>query len=363
MLRHGLGVVCLRDERPDLIKPELWARLGCCIGYRICRLAAAVWGQCDEDRAAERAVVPRPGLASAVSRSRRSKLPRSPLSLSIVCTSSASRVAGTHRAAVLEAAVVGEDDVQQRLGELGREAGDLLDRAPDGVVAAGDLADQLAGVVQGDAALVAGVGVELADVVQQRAADGEVAVDAREDLGGGGGRVGDLQRVLEQPGAVGVVVVLGGERAAERAPGVRLGAEEPLHQRGEVGLGEAGDVRVEPALELGDRGGRRVEQPLPVDLERGENALDGELAARSAGALRTCRSPGPARRPSRSRPRRSTSSHTTAGTTPVRSASAEPHVVGAGPGAADLALADEQHLVDGAAVSQVADIADRWGRG
>ena len=32
------------------------------------------------------------------------------------------------------------------------------------------------------------------------------------------------------------------------------------------------------SLELGDRGGRRVEQTLPVDLERGENALYGELA-------------------------------------------------------------------------------------
>ena len=75
-----------------------------------------------------------------------------------------------------------------------------------------------------------------------------------------------------------MVVVLSGERAPENAPAVRVGAEEPLHQRGEVGLGEAGDVGVEPALELGDRGGRRVEQLLPVDLERGENALYGELS-------------------------------------------------------------------------------------
>ena len=106
---------------------------------------------------------------------------------------------GDHRAAVLEAAVVGEDDVQQRLGELGREAGDLLDRAPDGVVAAGDLADQLAGVVQPHAVLVAGVGVELADVVQQRSADGEIAVDPGQNRGGCGRGVRDLQRMLEQP--------------------------------------------------------------------------------------------------------------------------------------------------------------------
>ena len=40
----------------------------------------------------------------------------------------------------------------------------------------------------------------------------------------------------------------------------------------------------------------------------------------------------------------------------------EPHVVRSRPRPADLALADEQHLVDGAAVSQVADIASRVDR-
>ena len=40
---------------------------------------------------------------------------------------------------------------------------------------------------------------------------------------------------------------------------------------------ELGDVGVEPAFELGGGGGRRVEQTLPVDVERRENALDGEL--------------------------------------------------------------------------------------
>ena len=37
----------------------------------------------------------------------------------------------------------------------------------------------------------------------------------------------------------------------------------------------------------------------------------------------------------------------------------KPHVVRAGPGATDLALADEQHLIDGASVLKVANIAGR----
>ena len=65
--------------------------------------------------------------------------------------------------------------------ELGREAGDRLDRAAHAVVAERDLALELAGVGQVGAAVLAGVGLELADVVQQRAADREVAVDAVEE--------------------------------------------------------------------------------------------------------------------------------------------------------------------------------------
>src|SRR4051794_5236822 len=76
--------------------------------------------------------------------------------------------AGHDRAAVLELAVVAEDDVQKRVRVVGREAVDLLDRAPHPVVAEWDLAEQLAGVGQLDRAVAAGVGLDLADVVQQR---------------------------------------------------------------------------------------------------------------------------------------------------------------------------------------------------
>ena len=54
------------------------------------------------------------------------------------------------RAAVLERAVVAEDDVQHRLGERGREAVDLLDLAAHEVVAERDLALQAPGVGQVD---------------------------------------------------------------------------------------------------------------------------------------------------------------------------------------------------------------------
>src|SRR3954471_11077236 len=52
---------------------------------------------------------------------------------------------GDDRGAVFERAVVGEDDVQDRLGESGIEAGDLLDLSPHLVVAERDLALQAAG--------------------------------------------------------------------------------------------------------------------------------------------------------------------------------------------------------------------------
>ena len=65
---------------------------------------------------------------SGSSFSSRSNEPRRPPRLSIMCTSVASRVHGHHGRAVLERAVVGEDDVQHRGGELRREAGQVLDQ-------------------------------------------------------------------------------------------------------------------------------------------------------------------------------------------------------------------------------------------
>lgn len=264
------------------------------------------------------------------------------------------------RAPVLEAAVMGEDDVQQRLGALRRESRDLLNRAPDRVVPAGDLADQPALVVQAHVCGVAGVGVELPDVVQQCAAQRELTIDAREGDRGGGGRVGHLQRVLEQAGAVGVVVVLGGERATERAAAARSCAEQALHENGEVRIAQPGDVRIEPALELGDRGGRRVEKALPVNLERGEDAFHREL--RSVARVLRERSDHPDRFAGRRGCSRLLDvvphdrGHD-AGAVRER----EAHVVRSTSRLTELALADEQHLIDGGSVPQVANVRDGGG--
>ena len=89
--------------------------------------------------------------------------------------------AGHDRAAVLELAVVGEDDVEHGLGRRRRGKPSMSSIvAPDAVVAERDLAEQLAGVGELDRAVDARVGLDLADVVQQRAGDGDVAVDPRE---------------------------------------------------------------------------------------------------------------------------------------------------------------------------------------
>src|SRR5436309_13090649 len=87
--------------------------------------------------------------------------------------------------AVFERAVVGEDDVQDRLSERGIEAGDVLDLTTHLVVAERDLPLQATGVGEVDRQRVVVVGLGLADVVQQGAGDGDVTVDAGE-VGRGG---------------------------------------------------------------------------------------------------------------------------------------------------------------------------------
>ena len=111
-----------------------------------------------------------------------------------MCTSVASRVRGHDRAAVLERAVVAEDDVQHGLGRAraGSPAMSSISRRI-AVVAERDLAEQLAGVGQVDRAAVRRVGLELADVVQQRAGHRDVAVDARERRADRADRLGDAR--------------------------------------------------------------------------------------------------------------------------------------------------------------------------
>ena len=122
-----------------------------------------------------------------------------------------------------------------RLGQLGVEALDLLDPAADHVVAERDLGLQPPGVGEVDRQRVVVVGLGLADVVQQRAGDGDVAVDAGEQGRGGADALGDRDGVLEQPAGVGLVVVLRRRRGAEARPVLGLRAEEAVKQPAQLG--------------------------------------------------------------------------------------------------------------------------------
>ena len=89
---------------------------------------------------------------------------------------------------------------------------------PHQVVAERDLALQAAGVGEVDRQRILVIGLGLADVVQQRAGDRDVAIDAGEEGGGRGDRLGDRDRVLEQAVAVGLVVDLCRRSVAEALP-------------------------------------------------------------------------------------------------------------------------------------------------
>src|SRR3954447_8164318 len=170
--------------------------------------------------------------------------------------------------AVLELAVVAEDDVQQRLGQARGKAFDLLDLAPDPVVAQRDLALEAARVRQVDRGGIGRVGLELADVVQQRAGDGDVAVDPRERGADRADALGDREAVLEQPVLVGLVVVLGGRRAAVELPGGGSLAEDAVQQRPQVRLLDRGDELAQVGLHLVGGARRAVEQGARVERAR-----------------------------------------------------------------------------------------------
>ena len=98
------------------------------------------------------------------------------------------------------------------------------------VVAERDLALEAAGVGEVDRQRVVVVGLGLADVVQERAGHRDLAVDTGEEVGGGGDRLRDRDRVLEQPVAVGLVVDLRRRGVAEARPDLRALAEEAVEQ-------------------------------------------------------------------------------------------------------------------------------------
>ena len=176
--------------------------------------------------------------------SSRSKLPSLPPRLSIACTSVASRVHGT------TGLPCSSEPWWERMmwstasAVSAREAGDLLDLAPDDVVAERDLALELAGVGEVDRVALHRVRLDLADVVQQRAGDRDVAVEPGEGGGHRADALGDRQAVLEQPVAVGLVVVLGRRPDAPALPDPAVGREAAVEQlRAGAGTGRCRSAR------------------------------------------------------------------------------------------------------------------------
>ncbi len=176
---------------------------------------------------------------------------------------------------------MGEDDVQDRLGEVGFEAGDVLDLAAHLVIAERDLALQATGVGEVDRQRVVVVGLDLADVVEQGTGHRDVAVDAREEGGGGADRLGDRDGVLEQAVAVGLVVDLRRGRVAEARPDLRVLAEEAVEQVAQLGVLNRCQELTQVALDAleGDLGlGREVFLPI---LVRGRLTQAAELDLRA----------------------------------------------------------------------------------
>ena len=131
----------------------------------------------------------------------------------------------------------------------------------------------------------------------------------------------DLDRVLEQAAAVGVVVVLGGGRLAVGAAARRGRVEQPGDQPGQVRVLDGGDQarRGRRTARRSGAPGRRAGPPTGRRRPAGGGASRSSAAGRSAGARRSGRltwtaSPG-------SSVGASSASHRTAGTLPERSAS------------------------------------------
>jgi len=172
--------------------------------------------------------------------------------------------AGDDRATVRKRSMMGEDDVQKRSLELGREAAEPLDQPPHAVVAKRDLAAHAALIRHLNRPVAERVDLKLAKVMQQRSGHGQVAVDAGEGGGDCPDRLRHREAVLEQPVAVGLVVVLGGGRLAEGAPGGRAPLKHSGKQPSQMGIADGGDQLAQVALHLGrvPRGGRASRLPL-----------------------------------------------------------------------------------------------------
>ena len=117
-----------------------------------------------------------------------------------------------------------------------------------------------------DRARLVSVGLELADVVQQRARDGDVAVDPREGRADRADRLRDAEAVLEQPVAVGLVVVLGRRRRRGSPPTARESSPNTRSSRiAQVRLLDRGEQLADLAFHLLDAARGAVAQVLRID--------------------------------------------------------------------------------------------------
>ena len=204
--------------------------------------------------------------------------------------------------------MVGEHDVEHRARQLGRKAVDPLDRAAHDVVAERDLAQELALVGEVDRHRVGLVGLDLPDVVDQRAGHSQVAVDSREGARHRADGLAHGQRVLEQPVQVGLVVVLRGRRAPETlSTPAELVADQGVEQLPQPRVAHRGDQAAQVGLHLLGAGGRSVHQvgePVVAGL-RERRRLQHELGPVALRTPRSGRAPAARCRAARSRaPRR-----------------------------------------------------------
>ena len=250
---------------------------------------------------------------SGSSFSSRSNEPSRPPRLSIMCTSVASRVHGTTGEPCSSWPWWLRMMCSTATASSAGKPGQVLDQPADAVVAERDLALELAQVGHVDRQRVGRVGVELADVVQQRAGDRHVAVHAAEGRADRRHALRDGQLVLEQAVPVGLVVALGRRRLAERAPRSPSRRRRRVQQRAQV-------ARTGPSRSA--RAGRPpCARPGSAGRRAGRRARTRRLgASRSAMHRRAARA---ARRGPRTRTHdpAATSSRGAASSVPVRSPS------------------------------------------
>ena len=96
--------------------------------------------------------------------------------------------------------------------------------------------------------------------MQQRARHRDVAVDTRERRADRADRLGDAEAVLEQPVAVGLVVVLRRRRLTVTGPQRRVLAEHPVQQQPEVWLLDGCEQLSHLTLHLLDTAYRTIQQ-------------------------------------------------------------------------------------------------------